>query len=249
MVEPDRPFGLAQELGHPLLTSIVSSREVAHGPFDIQEITRLSLSKGPLDAYATLGEFALGECRSEIGPADQHALEACLRHYGVRLTTPFQSGGDGLEAISWSGGDLYWPNSDGSHHFAAARHIAAKLKWSIPVRAPLTVHLIDGGVVGDLHRRYSGWVLPDTDEAWEVVRLMHDGGAHIGMAGMPHPYDAVLLLLPRDKPASMVIAAAIEASGATAFRRLTDRWLALQREAQLRWPALFGQAQELGSGP
>jgi len=241
MLKPGRAFGLANDLECPALNHFCTATSFGIVTVDIREISCLSASKGPLALSRTLDDFAVSECRREIGSATATELEACLRYYGVRLASPFRPDGEGLVAVSWSGGSIYWPNHDGSHHFAAARHIAGLIGQSVPITAALTSWSINSDAVSSLSDEFFAWVLPDHTDTWSFIRLVHQFGQSIGVAGMPLPYrDQLLVLLPRQISGGIEVAAIIDASGATPFRLFIDSWLEQQRQAVTSMPNWFG---------
>jgi hypothetical protein len=240
ILRPGRAFGLADHLDCPSLDNFCTERPLGVVTIDIRNISCLSASKGPLKLFRTLDDFAVAECRREIGPATPSQLETCLRYYGVRLASPFRADGEHIVAVAWSGGTIYWPNHDGSHHFAAARYIARLLDQPVPITASLTSWSISHDAVSTLFDKYFTWVLPDHDDTWSFIRSVHRYGLSIGVAGMPLPYcDDLLILLPRHQPGVSQVAAIIAASGATPFRLFTENWLEQQHEAVTSLPRWF----------
>lgn len=241
ILKPGRAFGLANDLECPALDHFCTARSLGIVTVDIREISCLSASKGPLALSQTLDDFAVAECRREIGSAEAKELEACLRYYGVRLASPFRPEGEGIVAVSWSEGSIYWPNHDGSHHFAAARYIAGLIGQPVPITAALTSWSINFDAVSSLFDEFFAWVLPDHDDTWVFIRIVHQYGQSIGVAGMPLPYrDQLLVLLPRQISGVTEVAAIIDASGATPFRLFTENWLEQQRQAVTSMPNWFG---------
>jgi hypothetical protein len=240
MLKPGKAFGLADDLECMAIDQICTSRAFGPITLDIREITCLSASKGPLGRSETLDEFAVAECQREIGPATAKQLEACLSYYGVRLTSPFRDDGEQLSAVAWSGGTIYWPNYDGSHHFAAARYIAGVLNQPVPITAPLTSYSIDRNAIATLADEFVTWVMPDHDDTWSFVRMIHQYGMEIGVAAMPLPYhDELLVLIPRHAVGASKIIEIIAASDATPFSVFTNKWLEQQCRAAEKLPTLF----------
>lgn len=240
ILKPGKAFGLADALECPALDQICTSRASGAITLDIREITCLSASKGPLAQSETLDEFAIAECQREIGAATAKQLEACLSYYGVRLASPFRDDGEQLSAVAWSGGTIYWANYDGSHHFAAARYIAGVLNQPVPITAPLTSYSIDRDAIATLTGEFVTWVMPDHDDTWSFVRMIHQYGMEIGVAAMPLPYhDELLLLIPRHAAGASRIIEIIAASDATPFSIFTNKWLEQQRRAVEKLPTLF----------
>jgi hypothetical protein len=240
MLQPGKAFGLANDLDCPALNHFCTATSFGVVTFDIRQITSLSASKGPLAHSQTLDDFALAECRREIGSANVEQLEACLRYYGVRLASPWRADGEGVVAVSWSGGTIYWPNHDGSHHFAAARYIAGLINKPVPITASLTAWSINHDAVSTFSGEFFSWVLPDHDNTWSFIRMVHQYGLAIGIAGMPLPYRGdLLVMLPRHMSGVTDIVTIINASGATPFRLFTDNWLEQQRQAATSMPRWF----------
>ena len=240
MLEPGRPFGLANDFECPALDHFCTATSSGVVTVDIREISCLSASKGPLARSQTLDDFAVAECRREIGSATVEQLQACLRYYGVRLASPWRADGEGIVAVSWTGGTIYWPNHDGSHHFAAARYIAGLIDQPVPITASLTSWSINHDAVSSLSDGFFSWVLPNHDDTWSFIRMVHQYGLSIGVAGMPLPYRGDLLVMfPRHMSGVADVATIINASGATPFRLFTDNWLEQQRQAGISMPRWF----------
>jgi len=243
ILEPGKAFGLADALECPALDQICSSRTSGVITLDIRKITCLSASKGPLARSETLDDFAVAECQREIGPATAAQLEANLRYYGVRLASPFRGDGDRLEAVAWSGGTICWPNHDGSHHFAAARYIAGVMNHSVPITASLTSYWISHDAIAMFADEFATWVMPDRADTWSLIRMIHQYGVRIGIAGMPLPYrNDLLILLPRRASGVAEIAAIIASFHATPFSSFTDKWLEQQRRAVENMPMWFADS-------
>ncbi len=241
MLEPGRAFGLANDLVCPALENFCLTKELGVLTLDIRKITCLSASKGPLARSKTLDDFAIAECRAEIGTADLNQLEACLRYPGVRLASSFRQDGDALKAISWNGGKVYWPNHDGLHHFAAARYIAGVLNLPVSITASMTSCSISEHAVTSLELDYYLWVIPDDESSWTAIRLIQRWGINIGVAGMPLPYlNDLLILLPKQSPDAATLAEIITASGMTLFSVFTSNWLTEQARAFEITPTWFG---------
>jgi hypothetical protein len=106
----------------------------------------LSASKAPLEAFATLDEFAVQACASELAKG----LDACIQHCRSRIVS-----GDRypLSVAHWDG-RLFLENSDGSHHFAAARYIAGREKRRIELPVRLRRTWFDADAIAKLRRQY-----------------------------------------------------------------------------------------------
>lgn len=137
--------------------------EVIDWQCDIRQVDGLSASKAPLEAFATLDQFALHSCASELAKG----LDACLQHCRSRIAS-----GDRypLSVAQWDG-RLFVENSDGSHHFAAARYIAGQEKRRIELPVRLRRSSFDPDALAKLRRRYEVFAVrgPRAFAIWEAL--------------------------------------------------------------------------------
>jgi hypothetical protein len=87
-------------------------------------------------------------------------------------------------------------NSGGSHHFAAAKYIAARLNRPVPVQGSLHSYSIDGKAIASLSRDFEMFAIPNDAEfanaffdvmrGFKAARLWHD---------MPSPFDKIRAIL------------------------------------------------------
>lgn len=128
---------------------------------DIKDVDGLSSSKSPLHDFASMEQFALACCAKEIGPGTPEQFSVAIAHKGIRHI--HNSGFKQLYCFYRHAWDerLFMPNEDGSHHFAAAQHLARKFGIDYELQAPLRTVRLNVSALNDLERRFHMYVISD----------------------------------------------------------------------------------------
>lgn len=179
---------------------------------DIQDVTGLAASKSKLEDFDTLDRMVETNSRSMIEPITADKLRENLAWGEIGILHDYPS--DFFECHLWDG-RVFLINSGGSHHFAAARYIAARIGAPVLLRGKLRTYAINGMAVASLQRDYEMFVMTDVPEA---VIGFHDAmksfRASYLWQYLPHPYqDRRAILLPRADARSMKAAAALHEAG------------------------------------
>lgn len=124
---------------------------------DITDVHGLLASKSPLRRYPTLDDFAQARAPRYISPISEELLNANLAHSEIRILH------DNSDYLVWHGWDgrVFLANSGGSHHFAAARYIAANLGKAVPLTARLYRRFLNADAVIALAEEFEVFVLSD----------------------------------------------------------------------------------------
>ncbi len=102
---------------------------------DIRDIEGLSSSKSKLEKYPTLDDFAVRGTTEFLDDISEENLNKMLDYSEMRIiNNPNTS--DHFIQHQWDG-RIFLVNSGGSHHFAAARYIAKKLKKEVAITGRL----------------------------------------------------------------------------------------------------------------
>lgn len=179
---------------------------------DLQELHGFYCSKSDLAKFADMDSMAEANCSrliSEISPAQ---LDKMLAH-GLRVLRSTRTT-DHFTRFAWDG-RLWLANTDGSHHLAAAKYIAARLGLSVPLRGALHTHWLDPVPLASLREDFEIFVLGggpgaynafnDAMRAFRATWFWHD---------LPRPYDhARAVLLPRAEERSARVARELHAAG------------------------------------
>lgn len=178
---------------------------------DISDILGLAASKSKLTAFQSLDQMVETNSREMIDDISMAKLAANLDHREIRI---IHSESDHFARYLWDG-RVFLMNSGGSHHFAAARYIAARLNQRVPLHGRMYVYSLNGSAIASLCRDYEMFVI--NDEA-KVSNSFHDAMRSFGATWlwhpMPRPYEHTrAILLPREDSRSMRVAAALREGG------------------------------------
>lgn len=194
------------------LQGLVRHEEIAHFTCDIQTVTGLHSSKADLQSFVDLDAMATVCAANLIADISEEALCRSLNHQGIRILHGSESG-DFLAHYAWDG-RLLLMNSDGSHHFVAARYIAARLGRAVPVTGVLHSYSLDPVAVANLRREYAMLVVPG---AWlpAIQDALSSYRATYLCTHLPDPYVGQhVVLLPRHELRAARAAAAMQKAGA-----------------------------------
>jgi len=124
--------------------------------FDISEVSGLTGSKGDLSKYRTLDAFAIDRCQDKISELSPEKLQINLAHNEIRILQ--DEPGDFFMRFLWDE-RLWLCNAGGSHHFAAARHIAIRIGCKVPITGRLVTQAINPVAVEGLGLRFRAFLV------------------------------------------------------------------------------------------
>lgn len=197
----------------PALMSLVESHHFEHWRGELQQIEGLWASKSNLNQFPSLRamvETNSPELIQDVSPA---ALKKLLNHSETKLT----HFGDRSQTVirhAWDG-RLFWSNSGGSHHLAAAQYVAAELGQPVPIQGHLKVYRFNPEAVYRLRDEFEMFVVSAKPQSALALHkaLSADRAIRLEM-DMPGAYGSTqLLLLPRDNPRSMKVAQTLREYG------------------------------------
>jgi hypothetical protein len=193
--------------------------------FDITEVDGIAASKSSDRHFSSVQAFGADYASYKGATIDAAGLHSMLAHGEVRILSPER--GDFVALRLWDG-RLFLCNGGGSHHFAAAAHIAQQLRQPVPIRSTFKSVGLNVGTVK--------WLLSNFDML--VVRSDFHAAVHIGvLAGscfeleVPNAVcpDAKLMLMLRDRNEQTGIVEHLKRHGAID----AAPWLSGQLELQL----------------
>lgn len=181
---------------------------------DITHVFGFSGSKSDLKGFTCTDQLVERDSKALIAEITAEQLALNLAHHGInrlggdRLAEPFVR-------FAWDG-RVFWMNSDGSHHFAAAKYIAARLHKPVVLKGRLHTYVINELALASLRRDYEMFIVSDEPmisgafhdamESFRATWLCHP---------LPRPYEkAIAVLLPRREQRSMRVAALLRTAGA-----------------------------------
>lgn len=179
---------------------------------DIIDVHGFSESKSRLRDFTSTDEMVETNSRDMIDRITREKLAENLAHGEIRII--HSPGSDHFGRYLWDG-RLFLVNSGGSHHFAAAKYIAARLPQSVPLRGSLHTYSLNSRAIASLRGDYEMFVISgdapvslgfhDAMEAFRATWLWHP---------MPRPFEnAKAILLPKSERRSMKVADLLRKAG------------------------------------
>lgn len=180
---------------------------------DIQTVVGLAASKSELRNFVSLDDMVEANSRKMIDEISDAALQRNLAHDEIRILHR-ESNSDHFARHLWDG-RVFLINSGGSHHFAAARYIAARLGRSVPLRGALRTYSLDPEAVLGLRRDFELFAVSDDAVASNGFHdAMRAFKASYLWQHLPRPHDtARAVLLPRSEARSAKIAQVLREAG------------------------------------
>ena len=120
------------------LADIGASKVIEDWQCEIQEVVGLGASKSNLTDFISLDEMVERNSQEMIINISEEGLHRNLSHDEIRIIHRKETS-DCFIKYLWDG-RLFLSNSGGSHHFAAARYIASRIRQSVPLRGKLQLH-------------------------------------------------------------------------------------------------------------
>jgi hypothetical protein len=194
------------------LSALTTRSEISEWECDIQEITGIACSKSKLNEIESLSDLA--EIAYEmIDDITLEKLNQNLAHQEIRIIHD-KNTTDYLVRYLWDD-RINLINSGGSHHFAAARYIAAKLKRKVPIKGKLVVYGLNPSAVTSLCSDFNIYAVGES-----ALRLH---GLHAAMRAfqatyywkpLPSPYKNILaIFLPKNEKRAQSAAMSLHAAG------------------------------------
>jgi len=180
---------------------------------DIQDVSGLLTSKSELAHFASLDELVETNSRDMIDTITEEKLRKNLAHDEIRIINP-ENLDDSFERYLWDG-RLFLMNSGGSHHFAAARYIAARINIPVPLKGKLRTYSLNKAAIDSLQRDFDMFVISnDTETNLCFHDAMQSFRATYIWQYMPRHYeDSRAILLPKSDPRSMKVASVLREAG------------------------------------
>ena len=176
---------------------------------DIQEIYGILASKSSLSSSKSLHEFAEKYCLYLIKECSDQALNDCLE-WEDKYVFKYSF----LRSYQWNQNRILLSNNSGSHHFAAARYIANKLKVDVKWCYKELIHfqLVDERVRSLINTLYM-YVLPS-----KMVNELHkvfNSNDFMFFLRLPFPFEErAAICFYRDSEESKIINDLFKESGA-----------------------------------
>lgn len=182
---------------------------------DITAVDGFSASKSDLKQFTSTDQMVETNSRKMIDSITPEKLAKNLAHDEIRIIHSDRDI-DYFARFAWDG-RLFLMNSGGSHHFAAAKYIAARLEQPVPLTGALHTYSLNEVAVASLRRDFELFVISDDPMLHnEFFDAMKHFEATWLWTRMPEPYTkhCRAILLPRTEGRSMRAARALREAGA-----------------------------------
>lgn len=224
----------------PALANFSQRSETPHWECEIQDVVGCSCSKSDLASFTTLDDLVTTNSRDMVDRIDDAKLQENLRHNQIHILRPDPDrSGDFFKRYLWDGGRIFWANSGGSHHFAAARYIARRLGRAIPLAGRLFTYSIDPAAATALLDEYHLFAIPQDLAHGEngLVAQMRALRAPVGLYSMPRPHESCqLILLPKASKLANKVAQVLHAEGTFNVSDYIEQAVFAQHRAAQRQP-------------
>ena len=153
-------LGRAMHSGHykcsirtvPAMQKLTLINEIPSWECEIQEVEGISNSKSDIYSFETLDQMVATNSKKMITPVSDEKLRENLEWQEIRIIHA-KYAGDHFEKFSWDD-RVFLINSGGSHHFAAARYIASRIKENIQLEGRLVTHTLNADAVQELRAEF-----------------------------------------------------------------------------------------------
>lgn len=197
----------------PALNRLVKRVVVDDWQCDLQDLHGFANSKSDLRVFMSTDDMVVANSPEMIEDTTLAGLQANLGHDQIRVIGA-RPGSDWFQVHQWDG-RMFVVNDGGSHHLAAAKYIAARIKEPVELTAPLHYHSLDRDAVAELRAEYDMYVVSHESEVSNLFfSAMEDDGVTWFWRDLPEPYwGERAIFLPRAEPMSQKVSQAFQAAG------------------------------------
>ncbi len=180
---------------------------------DITDIHGFSASKSNLCDFTSTDQMVETNSREMIDQVSLEKLAKNLAHRQIRIIHSPETS-DHFTRYLWDG-RLWLMNSGGSHHFAAAKYIAARLGQPVSLTGRLYTYSLNASAIASLRHEFEMFVINDeTTFSNAFFDAMRTFKATWLWHPMPRPYERTqAILLPRSEARSVRVAAEFRKAG------------------------------------
>jgi hypothetical protein len=182
--------------------------------FEIQDVVGFANSQSDLNKFVSLDDMVESDSPEMIAAMTDEAVEKNLAHREIRLLNQADTS-DHVARYAWDG-RLFLISAGGSHHFSAARYIAARIGRTVPIKATLHAYSLEPAAVRSLQDRFDIYAVPGQGPFFPAFeKAVRSYGASYFWIALPRPYkDAFTILLPKSLPRAARVSAELRLAGA-----------------------------------
>jgi hypothetical protein len=210
------PYYGSFELERDYLTQL-SERTIIEGwVCDISDVHGFSASKSKLEDFMSMDAMVESNSREMIDEISQSKLKKNLAHDEIRIIHDKSRTSDHFQLYDWDK-RLFLMNSGGSHHFAAAKYIAARLGQKVPLQGKLYRDRLNAVAVRAMNAEFEIFALnDDAPLSNEFSAAMRQFRATWLWSFLPVPYthDMRAIFLPKSEKQSRRVARELRQAGA-----------------------------------
>jgi len=178
--QPDPSGSMEKEqLAVSEITGLVQKETTENYSCNLTDIAGMNSSSSNISSAKDMEEFAQMFCPDYIKPVTESRLIEMITYFSVKLDDMTFS------AFSWADRGLYWNNDNGSHHLAAARHIALQLGMDWPLQGRLYRYTLSKSAVALLSRRWHLVLIPSLTAYSVFMDAMKRDRCPFGLSELP----------------------------------------------------------------
>ncbi|MCQ4245115.1 DUF6685 family protein [Stutzerimonas decontaminans] len=172
---------------------------------DIQDVDGFSASKSDLRRFKSMDAMVEHSSKEMISEITPEKLAENLAWDEIRIISRVDH--DYFQTWSWDG-RVFLMNSGGSHHFAAAKYIAARLGVKVPLKGKCRAHSLNQVALASLTRDFDIFVMSSHYKyQMEFHRAMQSFRATYYLKDLPRPYsEQCAIFLPKSEKRSANVA-------------------------------------------
>lgn len=130
---------------------------------DIQHVDGFAASKSKLETFDSMDEMVETNSKEMISELTPAALSKNLSWDQIRIIS--QTNHDHFASWGWDG-RVFLMNSGGSHHFAAAKYIAARIGQPVRLSGTYKIYGVCQKAVSQLRRDFAIFTMSSEPDAW-----------------------------------------------------------------------------------
>ncbi|MBY0379141.1 MAG: hypothetical protein K2P99_01930 [Burkholderiales bacterium] len=178
------------------LDNLIVLKIIKNWRCDIKNIHGISCSKSDLNKFFNLDDMIKSVDSAAISDISENGFYNNLNHKGIRIIHK-QFDTDHFQKHCWDE-RFFLCNSDGSHHFAAARYIASQLNLSFELSGDLYEYSINWIALSKLLNKYNMFVIQSN--VYDFFHyFMEKYNISYYFKPMPEPYkNLTVIFLPND---------------------------------------------------
>lgn len=180
---------------------------------DISDVYGFSASKSNLIEFADTDEMVETNSPSLIADISHEGLKKNLNHKEIRILHDPDTT-DHFTRYMWDR-RVFLMNTGGSHHFAAAKYIAARLPAKVALKGDLHTYSLNSSTIASLRNEFDIFVISDEPEIFNAFfEAMRSFKATWLWLKMSSPYnESRAILLPKSEKRSVRVADAFRLAG------------------------------------